>query len=376
MKFLWPWLAATLLVLPARAESLRVDDLSLRPDPAWQRGEPRQEQEDDALALSRTLPDGGALRVLVPRSPPLLKSDAETFYRNLTRKWYALYGQTATVGWTELGGRRWLRCRRPSRVGDGEVFQLATVHEGRAYTVVAMAPAGTDALPGAVGDLLAGAEFSAPAQSWRQTRGLAVMPRGEALDALAQAEADVLGGKGMLLGHELAGDTPAGGGQAVRWSLDGFLWDQAQGRDGRRPIELRGRLAARAPADQDGGGLTLDLALEAGGAPLAVRATRQAYCGPEGAWRTALAALDRGAPAGLARLARDHPCAGEAGPGVLAEVEIVPGQVVSRTVALPPPPDQATAWWVEVRLVPQAGSLGEMLLGRTGVYFVYEPQSR
>ena len=163
MKFLWPWLAAVLAVLPARAETFTVDNLRLRPDAAWQRGAPQREEEDDALLLSWPVPDGVALQVLVPRSPPLLKSDADTFYRNLTRKWAAKYGKAAVVGWIEAGSRRWLSCRRPSRTGEGVVFQLVTVHEGRAYSLVSIAPAGTETLPKAVHDLVAGADFPTPA---------------------------------------------------------------------------------------------------------------------------------------------------------------------------------------------------------------------
>lgn len=375
MKFLWPWLAVGLAVLPARAETFTVDNLRLHPDAAWLRGSPQQEDEDDALLLSWRGPEGVALQVLVPRGPPLLKSDVDSFYRNLTRKWAAQYGKAAAVGWIEAGGRRWLSCRRPSRAGDGVVFQLVLAHEGRAYNLVAVAPAGTETLPKAVHELIAGADFDATAPAWRQSLARVVLPRGEALDALAQAEAETLGDQGMLLGHELKADPGHTKGEmALRWFLEGFRWEKSYGRDERRPFELRGRLAATAPLDPEGGELKLDLRLEAGETPLVARASRHAYCGPLGPWRQALAALDRGASGGLARLARDHPCEAQAAAGILGSMEAAPGQAVSRDLPLPPPPARATAWWLEVALSPRAGSPGEMLLDRVGLYFVYEPK--
>jgi hypothetical protein len=156
-----------LVSLPVGAQTLRVLDLGLQPDPAWQRGTPRQEQEDDALQLSWPAPEGGpTLQVLVSQSPPLIQSDADTFYRNLSRKWAALYGRHASVGWVEFNkdgqeGRRWLSCRRPARSGDGVVFHLVSVHAGRAYSLLVFAPPKTETLPQAVHGLLAGAVFQA-----------------------------------------------------------------------------------------------------------------------------------------------------------------------------------------------------------------------
>jgi hypothetical protein len=264
MILLWTWLAAMLAAFPARAETLELLELRLYPDAGWQRGAPQEEQEDDALRLSWPAPDGVALQVLVPRNPPLLKSDAETFYRNLTRKWTAQYGKQAAIGWIDFGpgGTRWLGCRRPSSTGSGVVFHLATVHEGRAYSLLAFAPPGTESLPPAVRDLVQGAAFQAPPTPWRHRLSLALLPQGEALEALAQAEADALGNQGMLTGYGVGAEKSGKPGQSweeagevrLNWFLEGFRWVEVHGRDERQPFEVRGQLVAVPPPRMGGGG--------------------------------------------------------------------------------------------------------------------------
>lgn len=387
MKIFWSWGLALLLAAPAWAaglsvQELGVQDLRLQPDAAWQRGAPEQEHGDDALSLSWPVPGGASLQVLVPRSPPRIKGDAETFYRNLRRNWLAQYGKAAAIDWAEFqpGGVRWLSCRRPGHAGKGVVFHLVTVHAGRAYTVLLFTPPGTEALPSAAHALMAGAGFQAMPMRWRRIEALALLPRGEALDALAQAEADALGDQGMLTGYVLEAEgMPETGQLGLSWALDGFRWRKRYGRDERLPFELRGRLVAEAPPALEGAPVRLGLQVAPGEIPLAARLSLHDYCGPRGPWEEAMAALRRGARGPLARLALDHPCTGQAGKGKAAELatlEAGAGEALERVIPLPAPAAQAGNGprWLEVELLPGAGSLGEGLLGRLALIFVYEPE--
>lgn len=382
MKLFWWAVVVVCMSFSARAEPMRVQDLSLSPDPAWQRGTPQQEQEDDALVLSWPVPEGVALQVLVPREPPLIKSDADTFYRNLTRKWSALYGKQAAVGWIDAepkgqGGVRWLSCRRPASTGDGVVFHLATVHEARAYSLLVFAPPKTGTLPQAVHQLVAGAGFHVMPTPWRQSRALAVAPQGDVLEALAQAEAEVLGDRGMITGYGVRAEDPAGqasgGGLGLQWFLEGFLWDRQYGRDGRLPFEARGQLVAEAPTLLEEGVLHLGLKLGGAEGTLTAQARLHTYCGPRGPWNEALADLARGARGPLARLGRDHACPGQPADPTLATLEAVPGQTVARSVPLKLPSGRVDLLWLEVRLLPREGTVGEGMLDRLGLYFVYGP---
>lgn len=383
MKFFSICLALALACLPARAEPLQVMDLRLQPDSAWQRGTPQQEREDDALVLSWPVPEGVALQVLVPREPPLLKSDPDTFYRHLTRKWSTLYGKQAAVGWVEAGpkgpgGIRWLSCRRPASTGDGVVFHLATVHEGRAYSLLAFAPPGTGALPEAVHRLVASAGFQALPSVWRQAHALALAPRGDVLEALAQAEAEALGDRGMITGYGASAEAPtgesAGKSLALHWFIEGFHWDKQAGRDGRMPFETRGQLVAEAPLLLEEGTLRLGLKLGGADGALSARVRMHTYCGPSGPWEEALADLARGARGPLGRLARDHACPSQPAKADLATLEAVPGQTVARSVPLGRPEGRVDRLWLEIRLLPRAGAAGEGVLDRQGLYFVYEPE--
>ena len=392
MNLLRAAVLAMLVSHSVQAETLSVLDLHLHPDPVWQRGTPQQELEDDALLLSWPVPDGVALQVLVPRNPPLIKSDADTFYRNLTQKWSALYGKHAAVGWMDFSkgdgkngteGLRWLSCRRPARSGEGVVFHLATVHEGRAYSLLLFAPPKTDALPQAVHALVASAGFQAMPAVWHHVRSVFLMPQPEAMEALVQAEADALGDKGMFTGYgvnQAKADKPVPGGDGsvealqLNWFLDGFRWVNSAGRDERLPFETRGQLSADVSPALPGGAAQVGLNVVASDTPLVARVSLHAYCGPQGPWDEALADLARGARGPLGRLARDHACPGVTGEEVLATLEVRPGQTVARSVALMPPSAAADRLWVEIKLLPEVGALGEGLLDRLGLYFVYEPE--
>ena len=385
MNLLALGLALWLASMPVVAEDLRVMDLHLRPDVAWLRGSPQQEQEDEALVLSWPVAGGMGLQLLVPREPPLIKSDADTFYRNLTRKWSALYGKRAAVGWMDGGrdgqdGVRWLSCRRPAGSGDGVVFHLATVHEGRAYSLLLFAPPGTDALPEAAARLVMGADFQLVPTVWRRTRSLLVAPQADALEALAQAEADALGDKGMITGYgidleapPLSGADTQAGGAGVSWFLDGFRWDKNLGRDGREAFDVRGRMVAWGPGVL--GEAPLRVALHVGGTEtgVALRVEAHAYCGGEGPWREAMAALERGLRGPLSRLGREHACAGQAQQVLFSGLETAPGRQLEQSVPLAPPTGKVDKWWLEVRPQPGTGAIGEGVLDRLGAYFVYEP---
>ena len=385
MKFLWLSILALLIGCPAQAGTLSVLDLHLSPDPAWQRGTPEQEREDDALLLSWPVPEGVSLQLVIPRSPPLIKSDAETFYRSLTRKWATQYGKEAVVAWVDPGRgeadeRRWLSCRRPARSGEGVVFHLASVHEGRAYSLLLFSPPGTEALPKAAYDLVAGAGFRPIPTLWRKTLALPLLPRGEALEALAQAEAEALGDTGLLTGYGLredeTGQEPEGE-VRLHWFLDGFRWAKKYGRDERIPFEVRGQLAAMASRDLDGGTLKVELKVGASEAPQAARVSLHGYCGPQGPWQEALMSLRRGARGPLDRLRRDHACGAPSADGALATLEARSGQTVARAIPLVSPTSaRAGIRWLEVDLDPGMGGLvGGRLLDRVGLFFVYEPEN-
>lgn len=208
------------------------------------------------------------------------------------------------------------------------------------------------------------------------------MPQGEALEAIVQAEADALGEKGMLTGYGVKqaragkqgeeGDASDAAMQ-LNWFLDGFRWSGSAGGDERLPFEASGQLSADVTPMLPGGALQVGLKVTASDTPLAARIGFHAYCGPLGPWDEALADLARGARGPLERLARDHACPGVGGEAALATLEARPGQTVARSVAVPATPAAADRLWVEVRLVPQAGALGEGLLDRLGLYFVYAP---
>jgi hypothetical protein len=381
MKFLWLSVLMLLIGGSAQAGMLSVLDLRLHPDPAWQRGTPEQEREDDALLLSWPVPDGIALQLVIPRSPPLIKSDAETFYRNLTQKWSAQYGREAAVGWIDLGGGeagspRWLSCRRPARSGEGVVFHLASVHEGRAYSLLLFAPRGTEALPKAFHDVVAGAGFQAMPPIWRKSLALPLLPRGEAMEAMAQAEVEALGASGLLTGYGVRAEgngVEPDGELRLYWFLDGFRWAKKFGRDERVPFEVRGQLAAAASRELDGGTLKVELKVGASEATQVARVSLHSYCGPQGPWQEALASLGRGARGPLDRLRRDHACDTPSVSGELGVLEARSGQTVARVIPLAlPATAKAGMRWLEVNLEPGVGgTVGERLLDRVGLFYIY-----
>ena len=385
MKRLSGWIGLLLLAGFAHGAEFRVMDLELHPGEAWNRVSPVQEQEDDALGLSWPASGETVLQVLVPRRPPLIKGDAETFFRNLTLKWTDLYGKQLAVGWfphlensqdqSVAGQLRWLIGRRPSQSGNGVVFHLATVHGGRAYSMLVLAPEGTEALPPAARDLITSAGVQAPVPRWGKPRGFVVMPKGEALAALAQAESETLGEQGMLTGYGFRSLEVEPGSLGVAWDMEGFRWAQRAGRDTQQSFELRGSLKATAPESPDG---TVQASVHhaAGEQALEARIDVRGYCGGKDAWRAALAALNKGAQAPLRRLAKEHSCADAPVSDSGSTWQIPVGERKAQPFAL----DGSVLGgkpgyvWVEVSLQPAVGSLGEGLLGRLALVFVYEPE--
>jgi hypothetical protein len=161
------WLLGGMLLLAAQvalAEALRVDAMVLSPDAAWRRGDAAREREEGVYLLEWPIARGIALQVAVPRRATPLKADAEAFYANLRRQWAVLYGKGAEIAEIEIGPVHWLACRRQAADGDAIVFQFASVHERLAYSLLVFAPPQAAGLPKPVYDLLAGADFAAPAR--------------------------------------------------------------------------------------------------------------------------------------------------------------------------------------------------------------------
>ncbi len=385
-----------LLVVPsAWAEVLRVDAMRLSPEAPWQRGDAVQEKEDGLFLLEWPLvsesTQGVALQVALPRRGTPLKTEAESFHDKLRKIWTTQFGKRAEIGAIEIAGVRWMTCRRPAGDGGAIVFQLATVYEGRAYSLLAFASPQATGLPKPVYDLLAGARFGPEPRPWIATRVIAAQPGHVALEALVQGDAERLGQDGMLTGYGIEYSPPpdtagAGPGKRLAWFMDGFKWRNLVGRDERQPISLRGHLEARAPARVEGESAAISIELR-----VAVESSTGVeadvslldVCAPAAELDAALARLERGARAPLERLARERPAACPAllvtAPprGLLAR----PGDSVAQPLAFSLPPGLPVAAGlsrvqiiaVRPRLAGNEDELGQNLLRQLGLYFVYAP---
>ncbi|MEW6678839.1 MAG: hypothetical protein AB1421_13040 [Pseudomonadota bacterium] len=402
--------------LGVQATEIRVMDLRLDLAPGWVTAPAAQVDESDAWSLSLPVEGGVALEVLIPRSPPLLKSDGETFYRNLTRKWQAQHGKEVAVGWGHFGSQeagpgatRWLIGRRPSRTGEGVVFHLATVQAGRAYSVLVIAPPGSDALPPEAQILLAGLAFNpqdvaaplslpivdvaansaavASATSpvttrWRRAGSRVLVPEGEVLSALAQAETEAMGDTGMLTSFVFQAQALNGNTLGAGWTLEGFRWASRFGRDQQVPFASRGRLDLTAAETWGADGrlpVTLVLRVDETETPLAAVMEARAYCGPAGPWTEAMKALEKGARAPLRRLAEKHGCPDAEGKLAIQtrwEAHGVDHLSRERGVEMPLPGYGVGVRWLEVSLDPQPGSVGDGLLERLALVLMFEPEHR
>lgn len=286
----------------AVAGELWVESLLLPHEAGWQRGPASQEEEDDAYALERREAGGPPLLLLLPRRAPRLKSDADTYYRNLTRHWRGSYGKGVLIDWLELGGARWLYLRRPARENGQGLFQLSTVHQGRAYSLLAFVPGDAVTLPAPVQSLLAGLRWvqggpGLPARTarWARAGTHRLLLAGPGLEAVAQADADALGGDGLLTGFGLDY-----GVASVNWFMEGYTW---VGKTERRPWSLGGKLEVEAPAELDGQTpWTFRLSLQPDQPAVQVSLVERDLCGAPDTLREAMGKLEHGLRGPLERL--------------------------------------------------------------------------
>lgn len=384
------WLLCGMLLAfawTARAERLRVDAMSLAPEAAWQRGDAAREREDDVHLLEWPAARGApeiAVQLAIPRRATPLKTDAEAFYANLRQKWALQYGKRAEIGLIEIGGARWLVCRRPAGGGDAIVFQIVRVHDGRVYSALAFTAPQVTGLPKPVYDLLAAADFGEPPRSWALRRVIAAHPGREALEALMLSDAEQLGRNGMLTGYGIdylpLPELPdAGSGRRLSWFLEGFKWRRPVGSDERLPLSRRGSLEARAVA-----GATLAVSLRlasASNATVEAEVGLLELCAAGAELELALEALARGERAPLERLARARPPGCPSAPTLLPPrvLRATPGQPVAQTLtftALPARPltaglEQLRLVFARPRLAGGEDELGQSLLRGLGLYFVH-----
>lgn len=386
-----------LLAVPgAWAEVLRVDAMRLSPEAPWQRGDAAQEKEDGLYLLEWPLLSGSvqgvALQVTLPRRSTPLKADAESFHSNLRKIWAAQFGKGAEIGEIEIAGVRWMTCRRPTGDGGAIVFQLATVHERRAYNLLAFASPQATGLPKPVYDLLAGVRFGPEPRPWIATRVIAAQPGGIALEALVQGDAERLGQDGMLTSYGIEYSQPpgtpnAGPGKRLAWFMEGFKWRNLVGGDERLPISLRGHLEARGEARAAGATAAIAIELRVAaesGTGVEVDVSLLDLCAPTAELDAALARLERGARAPLERLARERPATCPALPAAMPPKGLLarPGNTVAQPLAFSLPPGLPVAAGlsrvqivaVRPRLVGNEDELGQNLLRRLGLYFVYAPE--
>lgn len=155
------WLVLWLLMptLPAGAEILTLGELSLDTANAWQRADAEMESGFDSIVLhDRAEPS--TLEIYLTRHRVRLKLAEAKFIEQLEQSWRRRYGAEAELSWLEIAGTRWRVCRRPSRSGDGHIFQIVTVHSGEVYQMVATAPSMIRTLPGPVRAFLASAAWA------------------------------------------------------------------------------------------------------------------------------------------------------------------------------------------------------------------------
>lgn len=384
-------LAALAWCAAAVAEDLRVEALRVPHAEPWRRGPADQEKRDGVFLLDGRAGDGSPLQVAIFRRAPALKTGAEIYYRNLARHWRAQYGGLAAIQWLEAGGVKWLACRRPGRDEATGVFHLSTVFDGRAYSLLAFAPAETAAPPAALLDLLAamrlgtGSGAASPPTRWLGARTYRFRPSGEALEAVVAADRESLGEDGMLTGYGLDyGGGPEGAG--VDWFLDGFRWKTVAGRVTRVPWANRGHLEVEPPGEWTDASLwTLRLTLAEGEEGVSARLLAWDLCAPRERLTSVLEGLDRGARVPMERLAAERP---EGCPpptaGASRSLHGEAGRTVAGSLALPagtpssagPETGLARVRLVEVRLEPRPGRTapGDGLLGRARLFFAFEPR--
>ncbi len=386
---LWACAAA-----PAASAPLCVHALCLPVDAAWRRGGAEQESADDAFILERAAEPENPLQVVVLRAAPVVRGDADAYYDRVTRFWRANYGKAVLVTWQEAGGARWRALRRPAQEQGMGVFQLVTVHDGRAYSLLVFVPGDVTTLPAPVRQLLDGIRFAAgeqkptqatqapststraPPERWLRAQTYRVQPAAEELEPRTMAEVRRLG-DGMLTGHGLRHAE-----SGVEWFMDGFVWRDASENSARSAWEVRGALRVEAPAEWNvSAPWTVRLSLPEGQEPVSARLSTRVLCGRRDALRAALERLGRGESTAVQGLASD--CAAVAVPLSPTVLRGEPGKTASATWQLPVPvrkresvrDAEASVALVEVLLETEAGRRlpGQALIGGVRLYFAYEP---
>jgi hypothetical protein len=359
-------------------------------DAAWRRGATEQERTDEVFILDH-VDAANAIQVLLLRRAPVIKGDAAAYHDKLARFWRAAYGKAVLIDWLEAGGVRWDYLRRPSSENAMGVFQLSTVFEGRAYSLLVFVPGSQTTLPPAVMGILNDIRFGAPLPetraaagppppappAWRRARTYRFTLSGEALEAVATAYTEHLGRDGMLTGYGLDY-----GEASVAWFLEGFEWKTLEGRVTRLPWATRGRLEVEAPAELgDAAAWTLRLTLPEGETGVSARLAVWEACGDAASLGAALSGLNRGARAPLERLAATCAAPRPAAPAATLRGEA--GKTVTATWILPPGIVHGAAPGgpvSRVRLVeavleptPERVAPGANLLQRARLFFAYEP---
>jgi hypothetical protein len=426
MKFLgikaWPiWLALLAMLpamLPVRAESaaLRIEALVLSYDTpydshpgGWQRADPTLENE----ALLLNLPQAG-LQLAVLRHTRVLKTDAQTYFDKLSRNWRARHGQQVPIGWFESGERKWLYCQHAAQDGEGLVWQLSSVVDGRAYSVLIFGPRpdatsaahAASAIPAPARELIAGARFDADPlrhadvsrPHWVKTRTLLPHASAEVLEALVQDDIARLGRDGLLTGYGLDfGDSGAS------WFVEGYVWKTLNSptrnsRVEKVAINSGGRLEFDLPAATAGDAKArLRLGLNKkenetdNEADVGVQLRVWQLCAASGHLAETLRQLRQGAHLSLRRLAQSpaagcppsdgqadatHVLLGERGKSVETEVVLaLPPAVNEKQQAALARAGLQRLLLVEIAAYPRPGrtGYGDRLIERARGYVVFEP---
>ena len=264
-----------------------------------------------------------------------------------------------------------------------------------------------------------------PISRWKKTRSVMLSPQGEALEALVQLEVDALGKSGMVTGYgvrsevaapikpetksELTSTSPSKSSAKptsmpthnpvhreyrMRWFLEGFRWNESGKRDERVPFKVRGGYVADVP---DGLSIhakddlttprvdTFRIQADPDTTELALHVRVHDYCGPLTDWDAGIEALERGSRGLLERAQRSHVCE-QADPASGCTLDTSAGFVLEvgagvgtnsaerfiKEGAMKSIHARAKRRWVEMRLMPPQ-DVGETLLSRLGMIWVYEP---
>ena len=387
----------------ALAETLRVESLHVPQLAPWQRGPAEQEQADDVYLLDLHADKAVASQVVLLRRAPVVKGNAEAYYDRLTRFWRDTYGKRVLIDWVEVGGVTWRTLRRPSSENGMGVFQLSTVFDGRAYSLLVFVPGTVTELPAPVMALLADMRFGSragenakvlaqvPAERWALTRVYRFNLSGDVLEAVVAADVERMGRDGMLTGYGVDY-----GEASVDWFMEGYKWKTLAGRVAQVPWSTRGRLEVDAPAELgDGATWTLRLILPAQEMGVFARLAVWDMCAPADVLKDVLDRLDHGARGPMERLAAGKAAGCPIPPPALPAQRLKgePGKAATATWSLPGPLQSVAgvAWWepanqpekklsrvrlVEAVLEPGADRIvpGDGLLERARLFFAYEPR--